>query len=181
MTSAPLQFFHVHTLTASEAAPLVVQRPASVATSQIVRVLADQAKSRWTLVETCEGQIPVNGALDDVIRTLRRAFPSCHLNTADGWQLLNLRAVASIFVSEEGHHDLGLVSGAVFRIPSPRELLDLVAGVASLATVTRGHSTYHIVREHVLGLSNSTVHLRGGHLVRHTEPDSTVEQRLSTP
>lgn len=175
---APLQFIHAHGLTAREAAPLSAHLPRTIATDAIVRIYQGP---RFVMVETAEHQIPFNGTLDELVRATKKLFPSVHLQTEEGWQLVNLRAISAILTCDEGRHDVGLVSYAVLRIGSPSVLIDLVSGVGPVERIQRGRSLWTVPVRHILGLDNGTVFVRGGHQLKFTEPSEAVEHRLSAP
>ncbi len=176
---APLQFISAHTIAhSSEPAPLSVNRPRTIPVSEIVRIFNGP---RFVTVETTAHQQPFNGAFHDVARAVRKLFPSVELQTLeDGWQLVNLNAVSAVLVSDSGEHACGLTSGTVLRIGSPTVLLDLLAGVSPVERIAWGRSFWQVPHRHIMGLDNSAVFVRGGHVVNTTEPSSEIERRLST-
>jgi hypothetical protein len=172
----PLHFIDAYGLTARETAPLSAQLPRTVVTSAIVRIFQGP---RFVMVETADHQIPFNGTLDELVRATKKLFPSVHLQTESGWQLLNLHAISAILTCDEGRHDCGLTSHAVLRIGSPIVLIDLVSGLGPVERFQRGRSLWTVPVRHIIGLDNGSVHVSGGHQLRFTEPSSTVEQRLT--
>jgi hypothetical protein len=174
---AALTFIHAHRLPErGNAAPLSVHHPRTIATDAIVRIFQGP---RFVTVETADHRVPFNGTLDELVRDTRKMFPSVHLQTEDGWQLLNLRAISAILTCDEGRHDVGLVSRAVLRIGNPQILIDLVSGLGRVERIQRGRSFWTVPVRHVIGLDNGTVFVTGGHQLQFTEPSDAIERRLS--